>query len=205
LAITTTQTGTPYLSYSFIRGKGQLTLQMTNRGNGTAYNCLVSIISPANCPLNSSSLRSYTKSDEGDVYEIECDKEIPVKGYSNVILTFHPDEIGFSCVIKGSITYVEGTGKLLQTKINNFYPKTTTTIPPRIPEKKIGSFYIIVILIVAIMIIVEFVYLKSKKPELYAKATQPLKKIFEWIKKIFEKISQLIKKPKTENKSDNIE
>jgi hypothetical protein len=129
LMITTTQAGIPSLSYSLVRGTGNLTLQMTNKGNGTAFNCLATIIS--NCPLNSSSLISSTKSAEGNTYEIGCEDEIPVKSNSKIILTFNPAEITPSCFVKGTISYKDGTGKSLETKMTQTFSK-----------KKILNFYV---------------------------------------------------------------
>lgn len=194
LMITTTQTGAPSLSYSFTRGTGSFNLLMSNKGNGTAFNCLMKMSSPTDCLLNSSYLKSYTKSGDANFYEVECGDEIPLKGSSNIIFTFNHQDISTPCLIKGIISYKDGTGKSFETKINDFtLTQLTTTIPPEIPEKKVSIFVIIVILIIVAMIIIELVYLKYKKPEIYTKITQPFKKIFE-------KISQVIKKPKLEKK-----
>ena len=186
LMITTTQAGTPSLSYSFIRGTGNLTLQITNKGNGTAFNCLATINSPADCVLNSSYLKSFTKSGEGNVYEIECGDEISLKESSIIILTFNPAEITSSCLIKGMISYKDGTGKSFETTINNFYLKpTTTTIPATTRKGGINFLYIIIILIIIVIVIALLVFLKYRKPEIYAKVIQPFQKIFEKIKVIF--------------------
>jgi hypothetical protein len=175
LKITTTQAGTPSLSYSVIRGNGSLTLNLINKGNGTAYNCFATITS--NCPLNSSSLVSSSKSSEGNVYEIECGNEIAVKGSSNLILTFNPAEITPSCFVKGTASYRDGTGKVLQMNIANFYLQTTTTtIPPTTGKQGKNSLYIFLIIIVVVIIGV-LVFLKYKKPEVFAKVVQFFQKL----------------------------
>ncbi len=187
LTITTTQSGTPYLPYSIIRRIGNLTLQMTNKGNGTAYNCFVTITSPADCLLNSSSLTSFTKSGESNVYEIECPNEIPVKSTSNIILTFDPNEVTSSCIIRGTISYKDGTGKSLETKIKDFYVKPpTTTIPPRTGKEGRNTLFLI-LTVVIIVIVGVLIFLKYRKPEIYAKIVKQFQNILEKIKKIFKK------------------
>jgi len=189
LMITTTQAGTPSLSYSFIRGIGNLTLQITNKGNGTAFNCLATINSPADCVLNSSYLTSFTKSGGGNVYEIECGDEISLKESSIIILTFNPAEITSSCLIKGTISYKDGTGKSFETTINNFYLKpTTTTIPSKTGKKGINFLYIILILIIIVAVIAVLVFLKYRKPEIYAKVVKPFQPIYEKVVQFFKKL-----------------
>jgi hypothetical protein len=183
LTITTTQKGIPDLSYSLATRVGSLNLVVNNKGNGTAYNCLARIKSPYNCPLNSTNLKKYVKTDEVNVYEIDCGIEIPVKESSSAILTFKRAEIAYPCLIEGSISYKDGTGKIYETRMKEYYLNpVTTTIPTKIPEKKMPTFLIITILVVIAMIVVELLFLKYKRPETYAKIVQSLKKIFEKIK-----------------------
>jgi len=200
LKITTTQSATPslsfpQLSYTPIRKNENLTLQITNRGNGSAYRCIATLTYPDDCPLEASSLISSSKSDEGNIYEIDCGSEIPIKSGSSIILTFKPDEIKPSCFIKGMISYRDSTGKILQTGISNLYLQAmTTTIKPFIPpnhEKNI--LYIILIAIVAIIAVV-LVFLKYKKPLIW-------QKLVGSVKTLFSRISLIFKKPKL-NKVD---
>ncbi|MDI6825573.1 MAG: hypothetical protein QMD36_00010 [Candidatus Aenigmarchaeota archaeon] len=191
LKITTMQAGTPSLSYSVVRGIGNLTFQITNKGNGTAYNCFARITS--NCPLNSSFLISSSKSAEGNVYEIDCGDEIPVKGGSNVILTYNPAEMTPSCSIKGAISYRDATGRLYQTNIPNYYLQpTTTTIPPTVSKPKKNVLYVLLLILVAIINILA--YLKFKKPEIFAKKSVKTDEthsiLLNMLKRIKERLSE---------------
>jgi hypothetical protein len=198
LIISTAQAGVPYLSYSTIRGSGNLTLQMANKGNGTAYNCIATIIAPIDCPLNSNSLISSTKSGENNVYEIRCGNEIPVKSGSNLILNFNTTDITPSCFIRGTISYRDGTGKTVQTSISNFYLETTTTTTKPVIDKKEGKSVIYIVLLSIAVIIIVLVFLKYKKPEIFAKIVQPFKKILERILATFNK-----PKPNKRNNKEN--
>lgn len=186
LKITTTQGGIPSLSYSTIRGSENLTFQITNKGNGTAFNCFSTITS--NCQLNASSLVSSTKSGENYLYDIDCNDEIPVKGGSNIILTFNPAEITPSCYVKGAISYKDGTGKPFQVDFANVYLQTTTTTIQSTTNKQGKNIlYIVLILLIVVAVIAVLVFLKYRKPEVYAKVIQPFKKLFEKIKEVFNK------------------
>jgi len=188
IKITTTQPATtslsvPLLSYSPVRKNENLTLQITNKGNSTAYRCIATLTYPDDCPLEASSLISSSKSEEGNVYEIDCGSEIPAKGSSKIILTFNPDEINPSCFIKGTISYRDSSGKLLQTDISNIYLQAmTTTIRPFIPVEEGKSSLYIILLVIVVIIVIVFVFLKYKKPEVFAKIVQFFQK-FKPVKK----------------------
>ena len=180
LKITTTQAGTPSLSFSTIRGSGNLTFKITNKGNGTAYNCFATITSPVDCLLNSSFLISSTRSGENNVYEIDCGNEIQRNSLSNMILIYNPAETT-NCLIKGTISYKDGTGKSLETKITDFYVQTTTTTAPPTPIKKEKNTLYLSLIVIIIVVIIVLVFLKYRKPEIFAKMIKPFQKILERI------------------------
>lgn len=180
LKITTKEAGNPSLSYSVIRGSGNLTFKITNKGNSSAYNCIATITSPVDCPLNSTFLISSTQSDGSNVYEIDCGDEIPKNNLLNMILTYTPG-INPSCVIKGTISYKDGTGKSIETKINDLYVQTpTTTIPSKPVKQEKNTLYLSLIVIIIVVIIV-LVFLKYRKPEIFEKIIKPFQKILERI------------------------
>jgi hypothetical protein len=181
LMITTTQAGIPSLSYSFTRGIRYMVLKMYNKGNTTAYDCFVTISSPINCVLNSINLTSSTKIDNNNVYGIKCGYLIPVKGSSEITLFFEPTEISPSCLITGTISYKDGTGKPFGTKISEFFIKQPIITPPKTDQKKMTTLYIIILVAIVIDIFAFLIFLKYKKPETYAKVVQPFKKILERI------------------------
>jgi len=167
---------------------------MTNKGNGTAYNCIATITSPADCLLNSNTLISSTKIGESNFYEIECGNEISKSSISKIILTYNPAEITPSCLIRGTISYKDGTGKSLETRITDFYvqPPTTTTIPPISGGQKRNVLYIIVIVLVVVIIVVLLLYKYRRKD-----VENSIKRIEETIKRIKELRSKISHMPKT--------
>lgn len=163
IRITTQQTGSPSLSYQMKKGNNNLTIAITNQGKGNAYDCNLLLYSPLACKLNSDSLTRSTSSEEYNIYEIEGKNEILADESFAIVFNFNSSQITPPCMLRGSISYKDGSGNVIQKEISNYdlIPVATTTVPAKKVTQK-NSIYVILIAIIAVVIIV-FVFLRLKR------------------------------------------
>jgi len=163
ITITAQQTGTPSLSYVMGRGNENLTIQITNQGEGSAYDSNLLIYSPISCKLDSGSLSRFTGGVEYYIYELEGKNEILSGESFSIIFTYNSSQATPPCTIRGSISYKDGSGNTHQKDITNYdvIPLITTTVPG---EKITGGNYIYIVLVAIIAVIaIVFIFFKIRR------------------------------------------
>jgi len=154
LKITAVQGAVPSLTYTTTKSAESITFQITNGGNGIAYDCYIKINSPANCFINSSDIANFTRASEGNSYLIGCsDIILPGDKYAKTI-NFDSSQMASICPVSGSIFYKDGFGEGYETKITSLNLLEVATTIPIIPgADRNYIWYILIIVIVAVAII----------------------------------------------------
>ena len=154
LKITAVQTEIPSLSYTTTKSTESITFQITNAGNGIAYDCYMKIASPVNCFINSSDIANFTQSSRNNSYLIGCPDLILPGVYHSTTINFNPAQITPSCQITGSIFYKDSFGEVHETKISRFnLVEVVTTVPIILKTDRNYTWYIIIIAIIAVTVI----------------------------------------------------
>jgi len=145
-----------------------ITFSIENEGNGIAYDCVINLASPVNCFLNSSDIANYTKASiltkpPTNSYLIRCSDIILPGDKSVTTINFDPSQITSPCPISGSIVYKDSFGVKYETKISSFnLVETVTTIPMAQKTDRNYVWYILLIVVIAVVAFV-LVYFKVSK------------------------------------------
>jgi len=157
LKITAVANEIPSLSYKEVATAESLTFQITNGGNGIAYDCNIRLTSSVNCFMNSSDIANFTKTSSSNSYLIGCPDIILPGKKSDTTVNFNPDQITSPCQITGSIFYKDSFGGTYETEISRFnLVEVATTMPltPKTDRNYIWYTIIIAIAAVAVILIV---------------------------------------------------
>jgi len=179
IKISATQAKPPSLSYKITKTTENVSFYITNKGEGTAYDCNLKLTTPVDCLLYSESITRHVKGVENNVYEIDCGEEIIQDDFTTTMLTFNSSEITPPSLISGNILFEDTRKRSFQTEIKDFslIPLVMTTTPfiGGIEKPKL-ILSIVLIIIIALLIVPVFIRiykkLKVKKLENYQGTTE---------------------------------
>ena len=153
IMISDIKTKPPSLSYTIKKGTENITFYITNKGEGTAYDCNLKLTTPVDCLLYSESITREVKGIEDNKYEIDCGDEIIQDDFTTTMLTFDSSQITPPCTITGAILFEDTRKRSYQTEVKNFpLIQLVTTTTPAIGGIERSKLIIFVVLIIIVVI-----------------------------------------------------
>lgn len=168
----------PSLSYTIKKTTENVTFYITNKGEGTAYDCNLKLTTPVDCLLDSKLITRHVKGLEDNVYEIDCGEEMIQDDFTSTVLTFDSSQITPPCLISGNILFEDTTRRSHQTEVKSFplIPLVTTTTPGIGGIERSKLIIFVVLIIIVVIMAVPFIIRiyrkrKAKKLETYQDTT----------------------------------